>query len=57
MVHKFCTSGECCGAEPTSGKKGYEKDRGTIVAFLDNGQGYAGMNTFCCWMNMSPPIA
>ena len=29
----------------------------TIVAFLDNGQGYAGMNTFCCWMNMSPPIA
>ena len=54
---KFCTSKQCCRTEPTSGRKGYEINRGTIVAFRENGQGYAGMNTFCRWMNMPPPIA
>ena len=49
---KFFTSKECCRAEPTSGRKGYEINRRTIVAFRENGQGYAGMNTFCVWMNI-----
>ena len=54
---KFCTSKECCRTEPKSGRKRYELNRRTIVAFCDNGQGYAGMNTICRWMNMPPPMA
>ena len=54
---KFCTSKECCKTEPTSGRKEYEINRRTIVTFRENGQSYAGMNTFCYWMNMAPPIA
>ena len=54
---KFCSSKECCRAELTSGRKGYEINRRTIVAFRENSQGYAGMNTFCRWMNMPLPMA
>ena len=53
----FCTSKECCRTEPTFGRKGYEMNRRTIVAFRENGHGYSGMNTFCCWMNMLPLMA
>ena len=34
---KFCTSKECCRAEPTSGRKGYEINRRAIIAFHENG--------------------
>ena len=53
---RFCTSKECWRTEPTSGRKGNEINRRTIVAFCENGQGYAGMYTFCRWMNMPPPM-
>ena len=44
---KFCTSKECYRTEPTSERKGYEMNRRKTVAFRENSQGYAGMNTFC----------
>ena len=36
----FCTSKECCRTEPTSGRKGYERNRRAIIAFHENGQRY-----------------
>ena len=51
---KLCTSKECCRTRPTSGRKGYDIKRRTI---RKNGRGYAGMNIFCCWMNMPLPMA
>ena len=53
---KFCTSKECYRVEPTSGRKEFEINRRTIVTFRENGHCYAGMKTFCHWMNMPPPM-
>ena len=33
-----------------------KKNRKPTTAFCENGQGYAGMNTFCHWMNMPPTM-
>ena len=41
----------------TSGRKGYDINKRTVIAFRENGQGYAGIETFCRWMNMPPPMA
>ena len=54
---KVCSSQECKKVEMTSGRKGYDINKRTVIAFRENGQGYAGIETFCRWMNMPPPMA
>ena len=54
---KFCSSKECGKIEQVSGRKGYDINRRTIIAFRENGLGFTSMESFCCCMNMPPPMA
>lgn len=54
---KLSSSKECSKPQPTSGRKGYEINKRTVLAFRENGQGYSGITTFCSCMSMPPPMA
>ena len=54
---KFCSDKECEKVEEGSGRKGFEVNRRSIVAFRENGLGFTGMETFCRCMNMPPPMS
>ena len=54
---KFCPSKECSRDSSSSGRNSFDLNKRALIAFRENGHGYAAMTTFCWCMNMSPPIA
>ena len=49
----FCTPKEVTKSSNSQGRKSYEVNRRTLVAFRENVLGFNGIKTFCCFMNMS----
>ena len=54
---KFCPSKECSRDSHSSGRNSFDLNKRALIAFRENGQGYAAMTTFCWCMNMPPPMA
>ena len=54
---RFCSSKQCEKLSPTHGRKGYDINRRTIIAFRENGIGYSGIESFCRCMNMPKPMS
>ena len=53
----FCSSTDITKSNNSQGRKSYEVNRRTLVAFRENGLGFNGMKIFCCFMNMQEPMA
>ena len=53
----FCSSKEVTKSNNSQGRKSHEVNRRTLVAFRENGLGFNGIKTFCCFMNMPEPMA
>ena len=53
----FCSSKEVTKSNNSQDRKSYEVNRRPLVAFRENGLGFNGIKTFCCFMNMPEPMA
>ena len=53
---KFYSSKECSKDSNSSGRNSLNLNKRALIAFCENGQGYAEM-TFCRCINMPPPMA
>ena len=53
----FCLLKEVTKSNNSQGRKSYEVNRRTLVAFRENGLGLNGIKTFCCFMKMPSPMA
>ena len=53
----FCSSKEVTKSNNSQGRKLYEVNRITLVAFRENSLGCNGIKTFCGFMNMPEPMA
>ena len=53
----FYSSKEVTMSSNSQGRKSYEVNRRTLVAFRENGLGLNGIKTFCCFMKMPSPMA
>ncbi|XP_057290075.1 uncharacterized protein LOC130612741 [Hydractinia symbiolongicarpus] len=53
---QFCSSKECDKPDPVNGRKGYDINRRTVVAFRENCIGFSGIEKFCRCMNMPQPM-
>ena len=53
----FCSSNEVTKSNNSQGRKSYEVNRRTLVAFRENGLVFNGIRTFCCFMNIPEPMA
>ena len=46
----FCSSNEVTKSNNSQGRKSYEVNRRTLVAFRENGLGFNVIKTFCCFI-------
>ena len=53
----FCTPKEVTKSSNSQGRKSYEVNRRTLVAFRENVLGFNGTKTFCCFRNMPELMA
>ena len=53
----FFSSKEVTKSNNSQGRKLYEVNRKTLVAFKENGLGFNDIKTFCCFMNIPEPMA
>ena len=53
----FCSSIEVTKSNNSQGRKSYEVNRRTVVAFRENSLGFNCIKTFCCFMDMPEPMA
>ena len=53
----FFSSEEVTKSNNSQGRKSYEVNRRTLVAFRENGLVFNGIKTFCCFMNIPEPMA
>ena len=53
----FCSSNEVTKSNNSQGRKSYEVNRRTLVAFRENDLEFNDLKTFYCFMDMPKPMA